>query len=131
MQALLSQFARNSKKSKTLEEAVNTTVDVIDDEGDDEGDDESDTESSAGQQDDEELDDREVLVIEDDALAEAEAVEDDEVEEAVQKVAAQVYVSPSAQKMARTALTRVSYVFKVVFTNSLCGMARSLRSHFG
>jgi hypothetical protein len=127
MQALLSQFARNSKKSKTLEEAVNTTVDVIDDEGDDE----SDTESSAGQQDDEELDDREVLVIEDDALAEAEAVEDDEVEEAVQKVAAQVYVSPSAQKMARTALTRVSYVFKVVFTNSLCGMARSLRSHFG
>ena len=134
MQALLSQFARNSKKSKTLDEAINTTVDVndeIDDEGDDDGDDESDTESSAGQQDDEELDEREVLVIEDDALAEAEAVEDDEVEEAVQKVAAQVYVSSSAQKMARTALTRVSYVFKVAFTNSLRGMARSLLLHFG
>lgn len=49
----------------------------------------------------------------------------------VQKVAAQVYVSPSAQKMARTALTQVSYVFKVAFTNSLCGMAGSLLLHFG
>lgn len=85
MQALLSQFARNSKKSKTLDEAINTTVDVNDesnDEGDDKGDDESDTKSSASQQDDEELNECEVLVIEDNALAEAKAVEDDEVEEA-------------------------------------------------